>query len=350
MNPNKKKVIICGSTQGVYGGIEVFITALAEYLHASSDYAPELLFKLTKGAVIQPSIRTLTEALPFKVHFTERGVRTLLPHFRNADLIHTQNLPPDVVAAAKFLGKPIVATIHNWRRPTRSMHTMLWRINHELVDARTYNSEFVRNTWTTRPESIRSQVIPTVSRLHSEAAPWEGRSGFIFVARWIANKGLDDLVRAYAAAGLDDPSTPLTLLGDGPLRPKIEALIRQLDLHSVHIHGQVSDPEKFHYLSSARWLVAPPRTREDLGLTPIEARALRIPVIASRDGGLPEAAGKSALYFEPGDVSGLAHAMQTAIDMSEPEYRQRATDGFESLKTFLRPLSEYTKIYSACFS
>lgn len=346
--PAKKRIIICGSSQGVYGGIEVFMTAVAEYLHASDEYVPQLIFKLTRGATVQKSLRDLTDPLPFSVVFTNRGIRKLMPHFRHADLIHTQNLPPDVVAAALLLRKPVVATIHNWRRPTRSMHTLLWRINHALVDARTYNSAFVRNTWTTRPESIRSQVIPTVSRLHRKPAPWEGRSGFIFVGRWIANKGLDDLVRAYAMAGLDDPATPLTLLGDGPLRPEIEALIRQLDLQSVHIHGQVSDAEKFRHLTASRWLVAPPRTREDLGLTPIEARALRIPVIASRDGGLPEAAGKSALYFNPGDVHGLAHALQTAADMSDPEYRERATAGFESLETFLRPLSDYPAIYR-CF-
>ncbi len=347
MHSTPQRIIVCGSTQGVYGGIEVFMTALAEYLHDSADFTPQLLFKLTRRATVQPSLRQLTDTLPFPVTFANRGIRNLIPHFRQADLIHTQNLPPDVVAAALLLRKPVVTTIHNWRRPTRSMHTLLWRINHALVNARTYNSNFVRNTWTTRPESIRSQVIPTVSRLHHEAAPWEGRSGFVFVGRWIANKGLDDLIRAYAMAGLDDPSTPLTLLGDGPLRPEIEALIRQLDLHSVHIHGQVSDADKFRHITSSRWLVAPPRTREDLGLTPIEARALRIPVIASRDGGLPEAAGKSALYFNPGDVDGLARALRIAANMGESEYRQRATDGFDSLQTFLRPLSDYTTIYSA---
>lgn len=349
--PSKKtRILVCGSTQGVYGGIEVFMTALAEYLHTTTEFAPELLFKLTQGAELQTSLVELTERLPFKVSVTQRGMRELMPHFRDIDLIHTQNLPPDVVTAAKFLGKPVVATIHNWRRPTRSAHNLLWRLNHELVDARTYNSDFVRKSWTKQPDSIRSQVIPTVSRLQSSAAPWEGRSGFLFVGRWIENKGLDDLVNAYARSGLDNPKSPLILLGDGPLREDIETLIQELGLQSVRICGQVSDTEKFRLLSSARWLVAPPRTREDLGLTPIEARSLRIPVIASKDGGLPEAAGEQALYFTPGNIDELAETLQIAEQMDEAEYRQRASDGFDSLQTFLRPLSEYTSIYSEVLS
>lgn len=346
MKTTKKKVIVCGSSQGVYGGIEIFMVALAEYLHGHSEYEVELLFKLTRGSTVQDSLAQLTQNLPFTVTITNRGIRQLMPHFRRADLIHTQNVPPDVFLAAKLMGKPIVATVHNWRRPKLTLHTLLWRITHALMEARTYNSNFVRASWTRQPESIRSQVIPTVSRLQRKEMPWEGRKGFVFVGRWIANKGLDDLVTAYAQAGLDSPDTPLTLLGGGPLRSEIESLINQYDLHAVRILGQVTDEEKFRAIASARWLVAPPRTQEDLGLTPIEARALRIPVIASRDGGLPESAGEHALFFEPGDIAALSRSLQIAARMPEEEYRQRASEGFKSLDSFLRPLSDYTEIYA----
>lgn len=339
------RILVCGSTQGVYGGIEIFMTALAGYLHGTEGFETELLFKLTSGSEVQPSLRELTGELPFPVNFVERGVRPLLQRFRHADVIHTQNVPPDVVVAAKLLRKPVVATVHNWRRPTRSLHTLLWRVAHAAVDARTYNSAFVRRSWTRAAENSRSRVIPTVSRLPREPAPWEGRRGFLFVGRWITNKGLDDLVRAYAEARLDTDSHPLVLLGEGPLRPEVECLIASLNMKGVELCGRVSDEEKFRRLGAARWLVAPPRTQEDLGLTPIEARSLRIPVIASRDGGLPEAAGDNALYFEPGDIPGLSRCLQQAASMSEEEYQRRARGGHETLSTFLQPMASYTEIY-----
>lgn len=340
-----RHIIICGSTQGVYGGIEVFMAALAEYLHAQPGYRVSLLFKLVRGYTWQDSLHRLVDQLPFPVIFAERGPRALLQHFRTADLIHTQNVPPDVIAAARLLRKPIVATIHNWRRDGLDAHALLWRIGHTLVQARTYNSQFVRRTWSSQPESWRSQVIPTVSRLPTKPAPWENRHGFCFVGRWIPNKGLDDLVKAYALAKLDSPEHPLTLLGDGPLRPQIEQSIQKHALQHVHLPGLVSDEDKYRLIGSSRWLVAPPRTREDLGLTPIEARSLRIPVIASRDGGIPEAAGESALYFDPGDIEALATRLREAANMPDPEYRQRANQGHDSLQTFLKPLSDYTSIY-----
>lgn len=340
-----KRILICGSTQGVYGGIEVFMTALAEYLYQHPDFEVALLFKLTRGAQIRDSMRELVKGLPFPVYFEQRGMQNLKPLISEFDLVHTQNVPPDIITVAKVLRKPVVATIHNWRRPCRTLHGLLWKLGHAWVDARTFNSQFVRRTWTSRPESFYSKVIPTVSRLPNEPAPWGGRRGFVFVGRWIPNKGLDDLVRAYAAAGLDPSKEPLVLLGDGPMRESIRELVRNLELKGVDMPGIVTDDEKFRRISSARWLVAPPNTKEDLGLTPIEARALRIPVIASRDGGIPEAAGDNALFFEPGDVMGLAQCLNEAVAMPEDTYRQRAIAGHESLATFLKPLSAYADIY-----
>ena len=77
-------------------------------------------------------------------------------------------------------------------------------------------------------------------------------------------------------------------------------------------------------MKNARWVVVPPNTREDFGLTAIEARHLGVPCIITRDGGLPEAGGRQALICEPGDVAGLAKLLEQAAQMSEAEYAERA--------------------------
>ena len=50
-----------------------------------------------------------------------------------------------------------------------------------------------------------------------------------------------------------------------------------------------------------------------------EAMALRLPVVATRVGGIPEAVleGKTGLLVEPGSVSGLAGALRAAL--SDPD-------------------------------
>jgi len=98
-------------------------------------------------------------------------------------------------------------------------------------------------------------------------------------------------------------------------------------------------------MARAKWNVAPPHTREDLGLTPIEARHLGVPSVITRDGGLPEAAGPSALVAEPGDVASLRARLEEAAAMPDDEYRRRALTSQSQLRDFLRPLSDYHALY-----
>ena len=54
-----------------------------------------------------------------------------------------------------------------------------------------------------------------------------------------------------------------------------------------------------HHTREAKWMVTPPHTQEDLGLTPLEARSVGVPCIASTDGGVKETAGPHALFCKP---------------------------------------------------
>jgi glycosyltransferase involved in cell wall biosynthesis len=92
-------------------------------------------------------------------------------------------------------------------------------------------------------------------------------------------------------------------------------------------------------------LVAPANTREDMGLTPIEARNVGVPAIVSRDGGLPESGGPAALLCEPGRIDDLTAQLERAAAMPETEYAQRAALAKASLKSYLRPMSDYVGIY-----
>jgi glycosyltransferase involved in cell wall biosynthesis len=169
------------------------------------------------------------------------------------------------------------------------------------------------------------------------------------MGRWIENKGIEDLVIAYSRAKLDPLQWPLTLVGDGHLRPQVELLIKTLGVKGVEMPGFIDDQSKARRLAAARWLVAPARTREDLGLTPIEARSVGVPAIVTRDGGLPEAAGDSALIVEPGNLEELTRALTSAAAMSEAEYVERGARGRETLKNYLRPMTFYRNSYAAVY-
>jgi glycosyltransferase involved in cell wall biosynthesis len=95
-------------------------------------------------------------------------------------------------------------------------------------------------------------------------------------------------------------------------------------VRGIRYAGFVDGPEKATRLGAARWLVMPSHWQEPFGLAALEARSLGVPCIATRDGGLPEAAGRDALYCEPADVDGLAERLREAAAMPEAEYAARA--------------------------
>jgi glycosyltransferase involved in cell wall biosynthesis len=340
------KILLVSPTQGHYGGMETSYIVLAAAVAQWPEFEVRVCFKLVQGFPLRDDLRSATAGLTCPVYFLPSGDPQLLKLIRWADLVHGHNTSPDVIFPARWFRKKLVLTIHNWRNRKLSFHSLLWGLGARLAHRRWYNSHFVWDTWEPRGRSRSSACVHPVGLLPQNICPPADRKGFLFLARWIENKGLEELVTAYARANLDTPEWPLTLLGDGPLKPKIQALIRQFSLRNVIIPGFVDYETKAKYFAAARWNVAPPHTREDLGLTPIEARSVGVPSIVTRDGGLPEAAGDAALVVEPGNIAELTAALQRAAAMSEAEYLERAERSRATLKEFLLPMDFYRTAYT----
>jgi glycosyltransferase involved in cell wall biosynthesis len=263
--------------------------------------------------------------------------------------VHGQNTSPDIIFPALLLGRKVVLTIHNWRRRNLGLHSFLWGLGARLAHRRWYISEFVWNTWEPGRKAAGSECVPSAHHLPGVWYPPAERKGFLFLGRWIENKGIEDLVIAYSRTRLDPDQWPLTLLGHGPLRPAVQALIVKLGVMGVEMPGFLDEKSKATRVASCRWLVAPSNTREDMGITPIEARNAGIPVIVTRDGGLPEAGGESALVVEPGNIGQLTDALKLAASMSEEEYYERGERGRKTLKDYLRPIEFYRESYAAVY-
>jgi glycosyltransferase involved in cell wall biosynthesis len=194
-------------------------------------------------------------------------------------------------------------------------------------------------------------VFPICELSCLEPLPLEERSGFVFVARWIDNKGLDILLEAYASSGLNFAVWPLRLLGDGPLRSRILARIEELGLAGVvETPGFLPESEKAERIRRSRFAVIPPHTGEDFGLVAIEARHLGIPCLITLDGGVPEAAGPYSLSCAPGHVAALTGLLQQAAAMSDADYRRLAQSAHASLEADLVRPEFYGRTYRTMLS
>jgi glycosyltransferase involved in cell wall biosynthesis len=130
------------------------------------------------------------------------------------------------------------------------------------------------------------------------------------IGRLQAEKRFDLLIRA----GAQLPGVALVLVGDGPERPALEALVGELGVRDrVHFVGW--RPGARDYLTSFDVFALPSRL-ESFGLVLLEAGLAGLPVVACRVGGVPEvvADGESGILVEPDDLPGLATALRALID------------------------------------
>ncbi|HTC62511.1 MAG TPA: glycosyltransferase family 4 protein [Candidatus Saccharimonadales bacterium] len=106
------------------------------------------------------------------------------------------------------------------------------------------------------------------------------------IAALTPDKGQEILIRAFAQVRARFPGCQLLLVGDGPCRAKLEALVPELDLNgAVHFTGFLENLQNAY---AAIDLFAFLAQAEALGTALLLAMANGLPVVASALGGIPE--------------------------------------------------------------
>ena len=134
-------------------------------------------------------------------------------------------------------------------------------------------------------------------------------------------KGFDVLVRALPLIRSRVPDATLTLVGDGPLRPSLEALARANGCgEALRCTGYVSDAERDALLSSATVFAMPGRLParsggEGFGIVYLEAGAHGTPVVAGDAGGARDAVvhEQTGLLVAPEDHVEVAEAISDLL-------------------------------------
>lgn len=342
-NTAKRRILIVGPTLGSHGGIEAFSASIARELHEQGGFEVQLVFRLRGGGDLKPDFLRSLKELDFPCSVLRGLGPAIVRYIQWADLVNCHFPLIDVTFPSRLLGKMLVLSIENRRCPE---HRLLHRLGLRIAHRRWYISNFVARTWEGEKLRPHSAVVPATSQLPSIGKEPRLRQGFLFIARWVPKKGLEELVMAYDSAEISHKKHPLTLVGDGPLKPKITEMIAQAKTReSIRVLGFVSNSVKHQLLASTRWNVAPAAFEEDLGLTPIESRACGVPSIVSDIGGLPEAAGPSALLCNPNDIVSLRRCLEEAANMPEPEYTLRSAVAGESLDAYLPRRGFYAETF-----
>ncbi len=165
---------------------------------------------------------------------------------------------------------------------------------------------------------------------------FSGRRGdyLAFLGRVSPDKGLDAAIRVARAAGL-----PLKVAARMPLPGSHDTssgadssywdeVIRPLLGDDVELLGEVGGEDKSRFLRNAAALVFPIRWPEPFGLVMIEALACGTPVLALRQGSVPEVIGHGVTGFVVDGESDLARAVGRLDEIDRRACRDAAEEHF----------------------
>lgn len=165
-----------------------------------------------------------------------------------------------------------------------------------------------------RERAEREKVRSWLARSQPALYLHPGARLAVYTGRLHAAKGLTHLVEAWHAVVRQDPTARLWIVGEGPERPQLVALIRELELNgNVVLAGafdQVDD------LLAAADLFVLSSLEEGMSLALLEAMAAGLPIVATDIPGnrLLIEAGKHGLLVPAAAPEALAAAIRRVFD------------------------------------
>jgi glycosyltransferase involved in cell wall biosynthesis len=169
------------------------------------------------------------------------------------------------------------------------------------------------------------------------------------LAEW---KGQHLAVEAAARLSVRVPRLRLVLVGDSGFDgPGYGRSLRRIavmhGLDRVMFTGFRDDAQKL--MAAADVILHTSVLPEPLGLTPMEAQALGVPVVASGAGGVLETVAdrKSGYLFKPGDIDDLCRGIEWALGADRDALCRAGRERAHELFDMQRVVERYQHVYAA---
>ncbi len=174
-----------------------------------------------------------------------------------------------------------------------------------------------------------------------------------FLGRLVEEKGVPTLIEAMHMLHDKKGRVSITIIGDGPQRPVLEAMAREQNgfQPAISFLGSLQGEKLFAALANVEVLVMPSANEEPAGLVVMEQMIRGCPVIVSDHGGGPELTGDAGLKYPPGNAAALAACIRQLAD--DPtllrELGVRAKNRAIAIFSLDRMIEEHFKIFEKLF-
>jgi len=286
-------------------------------------------------------------------------------------------LSPSVYSLAFELGVPVIQYLHNFRMGCvngfflnhgepcqRCMHgnflpalqTACWHESHLqsgimgaiMMRARSMNLFQRIHHWIAISEAqkkvhvemgVPAENITVIHHFYESSTlppSYPERGDVIFVGRLSQEKGVDRLLLAWEK--IHECGRNLRIVGDGPQRGRLEAMVKDRSLKNVQFTGFLDQEAMKPIWENAACSIIPSIWMEPFGMVVLEAWAKERPVIAHRIGALPELIdeGVNGCLVAPDSPQEMADAILSIIQ-NPSQSAEMGRMGFAKLQ------SDFTK-------
>lgn len=168
-------------------------------------------------------------------------------------------------------------------------------------------------------------------------APKKEEINFVTMARLSPEKNQENLIRAFAKLHEREKNTKLFILGDGPLKEDLEAIIRECKVEgSVILTGNLTYP--FPLIKKCNCFILP-SNYEGQPMVLLEARVLEIPMVISNFYTAKDSFIENGQYVIKTTVDGIYKGMVAFIEGNVPNYH------FEPLKYNQEVYKEFERLF-----
>lgn len=238
---------------------------------------------------------------------------------------------------ARDLGVPLVTTCHGWdvtvddeaRRPNLALRWLYQRSLRKLQREGALFvavSEHIKRKMLARGYPAERTVVHYIGVDCEEFTADESVTRepvVLFVGRLVEKKGCEHLIEAMGLIPEVKKQTRLVIIGDGPLREKLEAVAARAFPGAEFLGVQPREVVR-RWMNRAQVLCVPTvrAANGDMDGCPFvffEGQAMGLPVVAYASGGSAEAVlhGETGLLAKEGDIKGMGQLIQRLLNSPE---------------------------------
>lgn len=366
-----------------HGGVNVVVLTLLKHLSRNNDFDPVLLVNDWDAREPEQSEFRGYQTVKLNLVGPQRGLKSILSFVRRMpkllrqlqDMIKDRNVrlidvhypTTDALGFAilKKLGRysgKFFLSFHGTDVLTYKSSSFLERCFQNFIISQSdrlivCSDQLGTELRSAVPEKYREKIITIRNGVDHEAFlhddfrqpgfldQLEQRDYILCVAKYTPNKGLKTLITAFSRVAPAHPDLYLTLVGAStPYIDELRALVQDLDIADrVTFFEDVEHANLPSFYLNARMLVLP-SFREGAPLVLLEAALCKLPVIATRVGGIPELIkhDQSGLLFPSGDDNALTEALERVLD-DEAVAQRLATQLHEHVMQEMTWQSRYNK-------